>query len=166
MNVPIPCPYTFAKPLGPSCSAAPPPWAATSRRAQKGTSVASGTTRADTALARNAPSSKASAARLAAGPFIVVRPLPRHLHPASRSQCALVKQRRDHEPAAFSHETLFDPAPWRPAAAPQGRAARGRRAGGWGAAAARGGKGALELLIPPDFVVGGMHAEKHWGWFP
>ena len=30
---------------------------------------------------------------------------------------------------------------------PQGRAARGRRAGGWGAAAAaRGGKGALELL--------------------
>ena len=45
------------------------------------------------------------------------------------------------------------PAPWRPAAAPQGRAARGRRAGGWGAAAAaRGGKGALELLSAPSFV--------------
>ena len=21
-------------------------------------------------------------------------------------------------------------------------------------------------LIPPDFVVGGIHAEKQWGWFP
>jgi hypothetical protein len=35
---------------------------------------------------------------------------------------------------------------WRPGA-PQGRGARGRRVGSWGeAAAARGGKGALELL--------------------
>ena len=41
------------------------------------------------------------------------------------------------------------PAPWRPAAAPQGRAARGRRAGGWGeAAAARGEKG-LWNSYPP-----------------
>ena len=40
-------------------------------------------------------------------------------------------------------------APWRPAAAPQGRAARGRRAGGWGeAAAARGEKG-LWNSYPP-----------------
>ena len=39
---------------------------------------------------------------------------------------------------------LERPGAWRPAA-PQGRAARGRRAGGWGeAAAARGGKGALD----------------------
>jgi hypothetical protein len=41
------------------------------------------------------------------------------------------------------------PAPWRPAAAPQGRAARGRRAGGWGAAAAARGEKGLWNSYPP-----------------